>query len=67
MYITIYGIYWYLSYRTQRLPVLYVFGCERIDIIDCADKFKEMFTNISQPIIVLYDVIYNHIIGQYNM
>ena len=47
--------------------MLYVFGYERIDIGDCTDKFKELFTTISEPIIVLFDVIYNHIIGKCNM
>lgn len=50
-------------YRTERLPVLYIFGQESVDVKDCIDKFVMSFADSTVPIIIIYDVIFHHIIG----
>lgn len=53
------------DFRTKRLPVLYVFGKEEVNEVDLTEKFKELFPNKLEHIIVLYDVVYHHIISEY--
>ncbi|XP_019849452.1 PREDICTED: diphthamide biosynthesis protein 2-like [Amphimedon queenslandica] len=52
--------------ETKRLPVLYVFGKEEVDEVDLKEKFEELFPNKSEHIIVLYDVVYHHIISYFS-
>lgn len=47
--------------RTSRLPVLYVFGKQPVDVEDLVEAFKGFFSELSQPVLILYDVIYAHI------
>ncbi|ORX92879.1 diphthamide biosynthesis protein [Basidiobolus meristosporus CBS 931.73] len=55
-----------LNLRTARMPVLYVFGRHPIDTEDCVEKFEELFQqDRSQPIGVVYDVIYAHCIDEF--
>ena len=51
--------------RTTRLPVLYVFGREDIDIDHCATALKALFPDPLQPILILYDVGYAHAVGEW--
>jgi len=56
--------------RTARLPTLFVFGEEPIDVDDCHAKFVELLLEDGsdrqqqqqQQIVVLYDVVYAHAI-----
>lgn len=48
--------------RTKRLPVLYVFGCEEIDVDHCAASLKTTVPDRQQPLLLLYDVGYTHAI-----
>ncbi len=56
-------IYMYLYIRTRRLPVLYIFGREEIDLVDCKRAFKETFPASDAHVLVLYDTVYFHCIG----
>ncbi|KAG0238598.1 Diphthamide biosynthesis protein 2 [Actinomortierella wolfii] len=48
---------------TSRLPVIYVFGKQPVDVQDCAKSFDGFFhVNKSQGIILMYDVVYAHCI-----
>ncbi|XP_038075027.1 2-(3-amino-3-carboxypropyl)histidine synthase subunit 2-like isoform X2 [Patiria miniata] len=47
---------------TSRLPVLYIFGQRPIDEDHCCQIFQEFFADGSQPVIVMYDVVYAHCI-----
>ncbi|KAF9971481.1 Diphthamide biosynthesis protein 2 [Actinomortierella ambigua] len=48
---------------TSRLPVIYVFGKQPVDVSDCAKSFDELFqSNKSQGIILMFDVVYAHCI-----
>src|SRR5690554_5552580 len=51
--------------RTSRLPVIYVFGKQPVDIQDCASVFDGFFSkDTTQKVILMYDVIYTHCIGK---
>ena len=41
-----------------------MFGKEQVNEVDLKEKFKELFSNKSEHIIVLYDVVYHHIISK---
>ncbi|KAG0006909.1 Diphthamide biosynthesis protein 2 [Modicella reniformis] len=47
---------------TSRLPVIYVFGKQPVDIQDCASVFDGLFSGNRAKIILMYDVIYAHCI-----
>ncbi|KAF9315579.1 Diphthamide biosynthesis protein 2 [Podila horticola] len=50
---------------TSRLPVIYVFGKQPVDVPDCASTFDGFFSkDKSQKVILMYDVIYAHCIDQ---
>ncbi|KFH67893.1 hypothetical protein MVEG_06624 [Podila verticillata NRRL 6337] len=50
---------------TSRLPVIYVFGKQPVDVPDCAVVFDGFFSkDKSQKVILMYDVIYAHCIDQ---
>ncbi|KAK3814234.1 MAG: diphthamide biosynthesis protein 2 [Benniella sp.] len=50
---------------TARLPVIYVFGKQPVDIQDCATAFDGLFTgDKTKKIILMYDVIYAHCIDE---
>lgn len=52
-------------FRTSRLPVIYVFGKQPVDVPDCAAVFDGFFSkDKSQKVILMYDVIYAHCIGK---
>ena len=53
------------SSRTRRLPVLYVFGCEAIDTAECVATFRRLFPETGSHVLVLYDTLFSHCIGQY--
>ena len=54
--------FWY--FRTRRLPVLYVFGRERVDVLHCVAAFRELYTDRETDILVLYNTAYFHSIGR---
>ncbi|KAG0072955.1 Diphthamide biosynthesis protein 2 [Linnemannia elongata] len=46
---------------TSRLPVIYVFGKQPVDVQDCATVFDGFFAkDKAQKVILMYDVIYAH-------
>ncbi|KAJ2958183.1 hypothetical protein NQZ79_g6205 [Umbelopsis isabellina] len=45
---------------TSRLPVLYVFGRQPIDVEKCVTEFDKLIEDKATPIIVMYDVVYSH-------
>ncbi|KAF9933030.1 Diphthamide biosynthesis protein 2 [Linnemannia zychae] len=46
---------------TSRLPVIYVFGKQPVDVQDCASVFDGFFAkDKAQKVILMYDVIYAH-------
>ncbi|KAG0049381.1 Diphthamide biosynthesis protein 2 [Gryganskiella cystojenkinii] len=48
---------------TSRLPVIYVFGKQPVDVQDCAKTFDGFFgKDKAQKVILMYDVIYAHCI-----
>ncbi|KAI1321441.1 Diphthamide biosynthesis protein 2 [Mortierella claussenii] len=48
---------------TSRLPVIYVFGKQPVDVHECASVFNGFFEkDKAQKIILMYDVIYAHCI-----
>ncbi|KAF9165623.1 Diphthamide biosynthesis protein 2 [Actinomortierella ambigua] len=50
---------------TSRLPVIYVFGKQPIDVLDCAKSFDGIFQeNKNQGVILMYDVVYAHCIDE---
>ncbi|OUM68082.1 hypothetical protein PIROE2DRAFT_4367, partial [Piromyces sp. E2] len=51
--------------RTTRTPVKYVFGNFPIDVDHCCDAFNNKFSyDKNKDIIILFDVIYHHKIGE---
>ena len=53
-----------IVYRTRRLPVLYVFGLEAMDVSVCVTAFRQLFTDTEDRILVLYHTSYSHCIGE---
>ncbi|OWF34913.1 2-(3-amino-3-carboxypropyl)histidine synthase subunit 2-like [Mizuhopecten yessoensis] len=49
---------------TQRLPILYVFGQSSISVADCEGKFRELFPDTANPIVLLYETGYSHAIDK---
>ncbi|KAF9203241.1 Diphthamide biosynthesis protein 2 [Haplosporangium sp. Z 27] len=50
---------------TSRLPVIYVFGKQPVDVVECASVFDGFFgTDKSKKVIIMYDVIYTHCIDK---
>ncbi|XP_065072175.1 2-(3-amino-3-carboxypropyl)histidine synthase subunit 2-like isoform X2 [Rhopilema esculentum] len=50
--------------QTSRLPVLFNFGESFIDVRDFSSKLKETFPSNSSPLILFYDVSYQHAIDE---
>lgn len=46
--------------KTSRIPVLFVFGREPVDIAACADSVNTLFPDPQADVLVLYDVTYAH-------
>lgn len=51
-------------HSTKRIPVLYIFGREAIDLQDCVAAFKTIYPDNHSHIILMYDVRYSHVIGK---
>ena len=50
---------------TSRLPVLYVFGQQPIDVMHCYSEMTKFFPGSDEElVIVMYDVVYAHAIGE---
>ncbi|XP_032231590.1 2-(3-amino-3-carboxypropyl)histidine synthase subunit 2 [Nematostella vectensis] len=49
--------------QTKRLPVLYVFGKNPINVIECSQHFRQLYPDTGIRVLVFYDVVYNHCIG----
>ncbi|KAJ8305915.1 hypothetical protein KUTeg_016460 [Tegillarca granosa] len=46
--------------QTRRLPVLYVFGQQIIDITDCVQRIQEAIEDKNSNIVLMYDTVYAH-------
>ncbi|XP_077981448.1 2-(3-amino-3-carboxypropyl)histidine synthase subunit 2-like [Glandiceps talaboti] len=47
---------------TRRLPVLYVFGQQDIDVEHCFSTFQQLFPDKDSDIVLMYDFVYAHAI-----
>ncbi|GAA5803487.1 hypothetical protein HPULCUR_008969 [Helicostylum pulchrum] len=45
---------------TSRLPVLYVFGQQPVDLEHCQNEFRMLFPNKTTPVIIMCDVEYSY-------
>lgn len=52
-----------MYFRTSRLPVLYVFGRESIDVNKCVSEFARVVDNKDSAVIIMYDVVFSHAAG----
>lgn len=44
----------------RKLPVLHVFGRQQLDVMRCAEAFKELYPDLQAHVVVLSDVAYSH-------
>ncbi|GES89558.1 diphthamide biosynthesis protein 2 [Rhizophagus clarus] len=50
----------------SRLPVLYVFGKQPIDLAHCVESFVQFFKqDKNQPLLIMYDVVYSYCINDF--
>ena len=49
---------------TQRLPVLYVFGQQPLDVTTCSDACRYLVEDANKLVLVIYDVVFHHVKGQ---
>ena len=49
---------------TRRLPVLYVFGQLPLEVSDCAAQFAELYPDVDTKVVILYETVYAHSIGE---
>ena len=52
------------SNRTSRLPVLFVFGREEVEVRECEAAFRQAFQSTEDHVLVLYDTVYVHCVGK---
>ena len=52
-------------FRTERISVIFSFGKEKIDIDHCCQSFQTCFADNDSNILIVYDVVYHHVIGRY--
>ncbi|KAG0010746.1 Diphthamide biosynthesis protein 2 [Entomortierella chlamydospora] len=51
--------------RTSRLPVIYVFGKQPVDVQECANVFDGFFgEDKAKKMVLMYDVIYSHCVDK---
>ena len=50
--------------RTRSLPVLYVFGHEGVNTPECVEAFRHLFQDRTTHILVMYDTVYAHCMGE---
>ena len=63
-----------MSFRTSRLPVVYVFGKKKIDINHCAKMLVDALNSqvpcdgqrTDSPILLRHDVVFTHLAGTWN-
>eukprot|EP00112_Aurelia_sp_Birch-Aquarium-sp1_P009642 Seg2100.8 transcript_id=Seg2100.8/GoldUCD/mRNA.D3Y31 product="hypothetical protein" protein_id=Seg2100.8/GoldUCD/D3Y31 len=46
--------------KTGRLPLLFIFGNQPLDVNDCCMKFRETFEDSASQVLMFYDVLYQH-------
>ncbi|XP_072023483.1 2-(3-amino-3-carboxypropyl)histidine synthase subunit 2-like [Amphiura filiformis] len=49
---------------TSRLPVLYVFGQQPVDVAHCYDQITKCSQDSEEPVLLMYDVVYAHAIDE---
>lgn len=50
---------------TSRIPVLYIFGKEAMDMQACVAAFRSIYHDKLSHIIIMYDVTYSHVTGEF--
>lgn len=58
-----------VTYRTRRLPVLFVFGKEKIEVRDCERAFRETFPHPQaqqEHVLLMYDTVFSHAVGVFS-
>ncbi len=50
---------------TQRLPVLYIFGQQPLDVTHCCQALQQLVPNPQQHILLIYDEVYYYCKGTY--
>lgn len=48
----------------RKLPVLHVFGQQPLDVGRCTEAFRELYPEQQSCVVVLYDVVYAHAMGE---
>lgn len=48
----------------RKLPVLHIFGRQPLDIGRCTEAFRELYPEQQSCVVVLYDVVYAHAMGE---
>ncbi|XP_040264117.1 2-(3-amino-3-carboxypropyl)histidine synthase subunit 2 [Bufo bufo] len=51
----------------RRLPVTYAFGRKAVNVDLCTEAFRNLFPERDSPVVVLSDVVYDHILGELDM
>lgn len=49
---------------TKRFPVLYIFGRAPIDVPNVVSTFKECLPDVTRPVIIYYEVMFQHAISK---
>ena len=47
-----------------KMPVLFVFGRQLIDVDDCCEKFRVLFLDAESNVIVMYDTVFEYACGK---
>ena len=50
-------------FRTERIPVIFSFGKEKINVDHCCQSFQTCFPDSDSKILIVHDVVYGHVIG----
>lgn len=53
----------YFLLSTKRIPVLYIFGREAIDLENCMAAFKSIYPDKHTHTLIMYDVRYSYVVG----
>ncbi len=51
--------------QCERLPVLYVFTRLPLDVLNCRDEVNKIVSDPSTPLLLIFDVRYNHVAGEH--
>ena len=46
------------------MPVLFVFGQLPLDVTDCVDRFSDLFPELDNRVVIMYDTVYAYACGK---